>query len=146
VEEGNNKVTSFHFNEPDSTWNTFKYDRSVRCEWESSSGRNGTGSIVISGNTLHAKWERNFEVKANHSYKITAYVKGEGKTRAHLSVDDRYSSKAVHGSFNWTLLSMEYTPEKEGMVTVNCNFGYRSGQTIYHGTVWFDDLKITRLK
>ncbi len=138
-------ITSFSFNKPDSSWKTFQYDKSVKCEWEKNAGRNGTGCIVISGNTLHAKWERKFFVETGHDYKITAYAKGEGKALAYLSINDKYSSNMVRGSFDWTLLSLEYTPEKDGMVTVNCNFGYRSGQTIYDGTVWFDDLKIERI-
>lgn len=145
LKDSNQEISTFDFDTPDSTWNTFQYDKSVKCEWENNAGRKGTGCIVISGNTLHAKWEREFIVEAGHTYEITAYAKGEGRGLAYLSVNDKYSSNTARDNFDWTLLSLEYTPEKDGMVTVNCNFGYRSGQTIYDGTVWFDDLKIERI-
>lgn len=139
-------IASIDFDKPDTTWNTFQYDRSVNCEWKDTSGRNGTGSIAISGNTLHAKWEKEFPVKANHTYQITVFAKGEGRSYAYLSVNDRFSSKAAYGEFDWTMLSLEYTPDNDKVITVNCNFGYGSGQTIYDGTVWFDDLKISRIR
>jgi hypothetical protein len=141
----NTVIAAYNFDKPDTTWQTFQYDKSVRCEWDKDGGRNGTGAIVISGNTLHAKWKKEFKVKANHSYQIMAYTKGEGRTRAHLSINDKYSSDAVYDDFDWTLLSLEYTTDKDQVITVDCNFGYGSGQTIYDGTVWFDDVRIERV-
>jgi hypothetical protein len=139
-------------NLPDG-WTRSAWLPSAEFRWESQSAYKGTHAISITADEPNdASWLQGLSLTPNTNYLFSAWVRTENVAHtesvvdpgANLSIWGTWArSSGVFGTSDWTLVRLPFNSGATGEVTVAARLGHWGGATT--GTVWFDDVQVTRI-
>jgi putative membrane-bound dehydrogenase-like protein len=113
-------------------------------------GRSGKNAIRLSAEKMsESGYHIDIKVKPYMNYRLTGWVKTEnvvGSGRGamfYVSGVVRNASPSVRGTHDWRRIVHEFDTQDSTSIRINCMLGGWGKST---GTIWYDDLVLTRLK
>lgn len=129
-------------------WNTGFWNPSAQFVRDNTIRHSGLSSARIVAATENDAWfAQQVTVEPNNFYVLSGWIKTENVSAgvgANLSLVGTWThTEGLHGTNNWTRVSLWFNSGDSTQITVGARLGYWAGTS--SGTAWFDDLRLTRI-